>query len=207
MGQVVFIFSPSTLGWEEAGLCEFQPSLAHIKFQARYTEGAGQQTDYGPGDRGILESVGVCLAVEALAGMRWCLWESEALCLLRNPLLSSAVPQHVSLRPNQANKHGTGQSTPSCLVHRNQELFKSRVWTEEAGRSGSFPEQLQSAAAQDCSIHREGLCLSQIPEYPARQGQRLELQLASSPRVGPRNSTDKTNGPQHLGGCAAVLEK
>lgn len=39
MGQVVFIFSPSTLGWEEADLCEFQPSLVHIKFQARYIEG------------------------------------------------------------------------------------------------------------------------------------------------------------------------
>lgn len=59
MGQVVFIFSPSTLGWEEAGLCEFQPSLVHIKFQARYTEGTGQQTDYGSGDRGILVSWGL----------------------------------------------------------------------------------------------------------------------------------------------------
>lgn len=83
-------------------------------------------------------SVGVCLAVGALAGMRWCLWESEALCLLRNPLLSSAASQYASLRPNQANKHSTGQPTPSGLVHRNQELFKSRVWTEEA-RDGELP--------------------------------------------------------------------
>lgn len=39
--------SPSTSGWEEAGLCEFQASLVHIKSQANYPEGTGRQADYG----------------------------------------------------------------------------------------------------------------------------------------------------------------
>lgn len=56
------------------------------------------------------------------------------------------MPQHASLVPSQAPKHSPGQPTPCGPVHRNQELFKPRVWTEEAGGWGSFPEQLQSAA-------------------------------------------------------------